>query len=76
MVKLKTKLGPKGQMVIPKILREKLGIKSGSTLLIDEEGGKIIIEKLDVDEFIQWIRKTRKKIAEKPSDYSLEDEFE
>ena len=38
------RLGPKGQIVIPKEAREMLGIKSGDTLLIlgDEQTGLIV----------------------------------
>lgn len=52
MVKLKVKVGAKGQVVIPKVIRDKLGIKPDDVLLVDEEGGKIVIEKQDIDDFI------------------------
>ncbi len=38
--------------------------------------GKIVIEKFDVDEFIDWVKKTRKKIAKDVYKLSLEDEFQ
>ena len=34
----------KGQVVIPASIREKLNIKKGSTLLVREEDGRIVLE--------------------------------
>ncbi len=76
MVKLKARISPKGQIVIPKVIRDKLGIKPGETLLIDEEDGKIVIEKCDVEEFLEWVKNTRRKVAKDVYKHSLEDEFE
>lgn len=76
MVKLKVKVGAKGQVVIPKVIRDKLGIKPDDVLLVDEEGGKIVIEKQDIDDFIEWVKKTRKKVAGEVYRIALEDEFE
>ena len=76
MVKLKVRVGPKGQIVIPKIIRERLGIEAGNSLLIDEREGKIVIEKSDVDELIKWLRLSRKRIAKDVYRFSLEDELE
>jgi AbrB family looped-hinge helix DNA binding protein len=39
-MKLKVKVGPKGQIVIPKHVRESLGIRSGDEVLIEIEGKK------------------------------------
>jgi AbrB family looped-hinge helix DNA binding protein len=75
MVKLKVKVGTKGQIVIPKAIRDKLSIEPGKYLLIDEKDGKILIEKLDVGEVINWLRSSRKKIAKDVYKFSLEDEF-
>jgi len=35
MVKLRLKVGPKGQIVLPKFIREKLGIKPHSYVIAD-----------------------------------------
>jgi len=75
MVKLKIKVGPKGQIVIPKVIRDKLGIEPGKYVLIDEKNGKILIEKSDIDEVIDWLKAGRKKIAKDVYKFSLEDEF-
>ncbi|WP_202319189.1 AbrB/MazE/SpoVT family DNA-binding domain-containing protein [Archaeoglobus neptunius] len=75
MVSLKVRVGPKGQIVIPKVIRERLGIEPGNLLLIDERNGKIVIERSDVDELVRWLKENRKKIARDVYKFSLEDEF-
>jgi len=62
--------------VIPKIIRDKLGIKPGKYLLIDEKNGRIIIERYDVEAFVKWLKENRKKLAKDVYKFSLEDEFE
>jgi AbrB family looped-hinge helix DNA binding protein len=42
-MKLKTKVGPKGQIVIPKAIREKLGIKPSDTVLLDLEDERMTL---------------------------------
>ena len=76
MVKLRVKVSKKGQIVIPKIIRDKLGIKPGKYLLIDEKNGRIIIERYDVEAFVKWLKESRKKLAKDVYEFSLEDEFE
>lgn len=39
------KVGERGQVTLPKELREKFDIHGGDEVIIHEEGGKIIIEK-------------------------------
>ena len=39
----------KGQVVIPKLVRERLGIAIGSRLLLRVEGGKIVLKPLPDD---------------------------
>lgn len=75
MVRLKVKVGPKGQVVIPKAIREKLGIDTGKYLAIDESNGKIILEKSDINELIDWLKRNRKKVAKDVYKVSVEDEF-
>jgi len=42
-MKILRKIGPKGQIVIPKIVRDCIGIKPGDTVVIEVREGKIII---------------------------------
>ncbi|WP_435197327.1 AbrB/MazE/SpoVT family DNA-binding domain-containing protein [Natronomonas sp. EA1] len=39
------KVGERGQVTIPKELRERFGIKGGDDVLIYEEAGKLVIER-------------------------------
>jgi len=41
-----TRVSSKGQVVIPGLIREKLGLKSGSRLLVFGEGDTIIFKKI------------------------------
>jgi antitoxin PrlF len=41
-----TRVSSKGQVVIPGLIREKLGLKSGSTLMVFGEGDTIILKKV------------------------------
>ncbi len=41
-----TRVSSKGQVVIPGLIREKLGIKSGARLLVFGEGDTIILKKV------------------------------
>lgn len=44
---MKTTVSEKGQVTIPKLLRERLGIKHGQVLELTEESGRIIVTKAD-----------------------------
>lgn len=47
---MKSRLGERGQMVIPKPLRDRLGLRGGQLLEIREEHGQLIVTKsLDHD---------------------------
>ncbi|MCY4732335.1 AbrB/MazE/SpoVT family DNA-binding domain-containing protein [Natronomonas gomsonensis] len=39
------KIGKRGQVTIPKELRERFGMKGGDDVVIHEEGGKLVIER-------------------------------
>lgn len=39
------KIGKRGQVTIPKELRERFGITGGDDVVIHEEGGKLVIER-------------------------------
>ncbi len=48
-------VGEKGQIVIPKQLREDLRIEKGTKLLIEEEGQTLILKKIDLTEDMLWM---------------------
>jgi len=83
MVKLRLKVGPKGQIVIPKILREKYGIKENGYVLVDvREGGLAITKAPSVDEALEWIRLRRARLRARQatlgelSEVDLEEELD
>lgn len=43
------RVGPKGQVVIPKVIRESLGIVPGEKVVFELESGRVVIERPKVD---------------------------
>jgi len=83
MVRLKIRVGPKGQIVIPKVLREAYNIVEGGIAIIEPREDGILIRKVaDPDKVIEWIKARRKRINGKMgrlgdlSTTDLEEEFE
>lgn len=52
---MQSRVSAKGQIVIPALLRRKLGIKKGTKIRISEEGGKIILEPVN-DRLLRSLR--------------------
>ena len=74
MVKLRLRVGPKGQIVLPKMVRDKLNIKPRSYVLAEFREDSLILQRApDVEEFLEWLKKSRKPLA-KVSKLSIEDE--
>lgn len=86
MVSIRLKVGPKGQIVIPKVFREAYGIKEGGGEVIVEpkEDGLVIRRVPDTEELLKKLREYHKKRkGAKPAKLggelkgvSLEDEFD
>ncbi len=61
-----TKLSSKGQIVIPKNLRELLGLEPGELFAMFGEGDTLVLKKLDVpsnrefEELLEWARSMQK----------------
>lgn len=48
-----TRVGPKGQVVIPKAIRDRLGLKSGDRVRVEQEGEAVRVSKaVTVDELV------------------------
>ncbi len=63
---IKRKVGPKGQVVIPKDVRELLNIKPGSEVLIEIRDDEIVIRSnLNGQEFLKKFIETPKKLSKK-----------
>lgn len=58
------KVSPKGQIVIPKDLRERMGVKTGEKLLVLSRDGEILLRKTEeasIEEIAQKIDKNVKR---------------
>jgi len=76
MVKLRLRVGPKGQIVLPQFIREKLGIKSRNFVVVDFGDDYLSIKReFSAEEIISWLKDTRKPIAKDVSKISIEDEL-
>ena len=67
MIKLKSKIGPKGQVVIPKPIRESFGFEPGENVYFYVHKDEVVLEKKSgeqiLDEFINQFKK--RKLPEK-----------
>jgi len=45
MIKEEMKIGPKGQVVIPRVFRDSLKMYPGSLVVFEQEENKLVIEK-------------------------------
>ncbi|MCJ7450776.1 MAG: AbrB/MazE/SpoVT family DNA-binding domain-containing protein [Candidatus Nanohaloarchaeota archaeon QJJ-9] len=56
------KVGERGQITLPKKMREELGIAGGDKVVIQEESGRIEVEKKDrKEELVEGYRKTKER---------------
>ncbi|MGQ9469803.1 MAG: AbrB/MazE/SpoVT family DNA-binding domain-containing protein [Nitrososphaerales archaeon] len=53
-VRIKVKLGSKGQLVIPKVIRESLGLTENIVLVLEVKDKKIEIRPLEEDVLEKW----------------------
>jgi len=77
MIKQQMKIGPKGQVVIPKVFRKSMGVGPGSTVVFELKKEGILIEKLseNVVEIFDKISKSGKSTEVEPHE-SYEEEVE
>jgi AbrB family looped-hinge helix DNA binding protein len=83
MAKLRLKVGPKGQIIIPKILREKYRIRENDYVFIEVRDNELVITRApSIDETLEWIRLRRKRLKARQavlgelSEVDLEEEFD
>lgn len=70
---MKAKVGPKGQIVIPKAIRERLGVRPNDVVFLDIEGERMVVEK--PQDPLKVIEETAKRIGAKSSQISMGDEL-
>ena len=59
------KIGERGQVTIPKELRERFGIKGGDDVVIHEEAGKLVIEQpITREELAEGYRQRAQRTSE------------
>lgn len=83
MVRLKLKVGPKGQVIIPKILRKKYGIKENEYVIVEVRENELAIKSAkNSEKSLKWLRERwarlggrRAKLGEL-AEVDLEEEFE
>ena len=68
----------KGQIVIPKTIRDLLGINVGDRMIVDVENGKIILSKKQniLDVFLEVCKKSPGKISMKEIKKELDSRYE
>lgn len=83
MVSIRLKVGPKGQIVIPKVFREAYGIKEGGEIIIEPtDKGLMIKRKKTPDELVKELLEWKRKVEGVPGKLGdlrgidLEDEFD
>ena len=75
MVLLRLKVGSKGQIVIPKVIREKLRIRPEGYVIAEFEEGQLKLRgSPDAAEIVAWLAATRRPVAKNVSGLSLEEE--
>ncbi|ODS37549.1 MAG: hypothetical protein A7316_09305 [Candidatus Altiarchaeales archaeon WOR_SM1_86-2] len=68
MIKQQMKIGPKGQVVIPKVFRKLMGVTPGSTVVFELKEGGVLIEKPTTNavEIFDRIAKSGKHVEIEP----------
>jgi AbrB family looped-hinge helix DNA binding protein len=74
MVEIKTKIGAKGQVVIPKVFRDEYSLKPGMSICFNEEEGKLVISRPGTN-VVEMLRNLPKKNIEHDSDVEYENQI-
>jgi AbrB family looped-hinge helix DNA binding protein len=60
-VKIKVKLGPKGQLVIPKVVRESVGLRENASAILEVKESAIEIRPLDSSDLVERSKQRAKE---------------
>ena len=61
MVEAKMRIGPKGQVVIPKLIRDEFGLAPGDEVLVGESPEGVIVKKLNENPVAVFARAAKSK---------------
>lgn len=68
-MRLKAKMTSKGQVTIPKKIREKIGLEPGKEIYFEEKNGLIYIKKsIEKSPFDKWIGYLKDKKGQSPDE--------
>ena len=69
-MKSRMRVGEKGQVVIPKELREETGIKEGTEVLVEAQGGAVTIRRAGppTEDYVTYYRSTYSRKLERAVD--------
>ncbi len=48
-----TKMSSKGQVVIPKAIRDRLGLEEGDRIAVEEAEGRVILRKISIESILK-----------------------
>ena len=68
-----TKMSTKGQVVIPKQLREKLGLQPGDPLAMAVDGDRLVLRKITLDDLLQESQRNYREGKTLPHEETFKD---
>jgi len=66
------RVGPKGQVVLPKDVREKLGIRPGDEVVVEEVGGEAHVRRVDNEARLRGLLKHGDPLGEHQAEHRRE----
>ena len=76
MVRIRTKVGPKGQIVIPKVFRDEYNISPGDEVIFEENNQALLVKRYKED-IVKFFEETAKKIKLRKFDlHAIEEQYE
>lgn len=72
LIGMTSRVGPKGQVVLPKAIRDKLGIKSGDEVVVEEAGGEARVRRVEAEKPLRGLLKDGDPLGELEADHRRE----
>jgi AbrB family looped-hinge helix DNA binding protein len=67
-----TRVGPKGQVVLPKAVRDKLGIRPGDQVVVEEVGGEARVRRVENEARLRGLLKYGDPLGELEAEHRRE----